>query len=186
MMFTKATITTLIAAASIVSAAPTGTTTSAPSRTRGEFAVTHTVVAGRGGLKFDPENVVAEIGDVIEWHYAPMNHSVAQSSFAKPCEPLADDTGFFSGFNFAVKEGQSENVFQITVEDKKPIWYYCAQQVGSHCQKGMVGVVNQNFDSNEATLNAHKELAAQTEVSVIPPYVQGGYVIPNPNPLSGF
>jgi plastocyanin len=59
--------------------------------------VTHTVVAGLGGLHFDPENVVANIGDIVEYHYLPKNHSVAQSSFGKPCVPI-NGNAFFSGF----------------------------------------------------------------------------------------
>ncbi|KAF2396102.1 extracellular serine-rich protein, partial [Trichodelitschia bisporula] len=147
---------------------------------------THTVVAGRAGqLIFDPENVVAEIGDIIEYHYLPKNHSVVQSSFDEPCKPLADGSGFFSGFMPTTPEqGQNPNVFSVTVTDKKPIWFYCSQTVGNHCQMGMAGVVNQNFDGPN-TLAAYKKKAAGTGVSVSPPYIQGGVVKPNPNPTSG-
>lgn len=158
------------------------TYTSAPSKTVSLTGVTHTVAVGRGGLKFDPDNVVAEIGDIVEWHYVPANHSVVQSSFDNPCHPL-DGHAFNSGF-FPTKEGQNPEVFQIVVKDKTPIWYYCAQTKGNHCQSGMVGVVNQKFDP-PFTLAAHRELAAKTNVSTTLPYVQGGYRIPNPNPLSG-
>ncbi|OIW34665.1 Cupredoxin [Coniochaeta ligniaria NRRL 30616] len=158
------------------------TYTSPPSKTVSLTGVTHTVAVGRGGLKFDPDNVVAEIGDVVEWHYLPANHSVAQSSFDKPCRPL-NEYAFNSDF-FPTKEGQNPEVFQIVVEDKTPIWYYCAQTKGNHCQSGMVGVVNQKFDT-PFTLAAHRELAAKTNVSTTLPHVQGGYRIPNPNPLSG-
>ncbi|KAH8673870.1 extracellular serine-rich protein [Xylariales sp. PMI_506] len=179
----------LAVAASVASAAPTTTSTTGsklPSRTVQETGVTHSVVAGRGGLRFDPDNVVAAVGDVVEWHFTAKNHSVAQSSFGEPCVPLADGTGFFSGFDFAVTEGQADDVFQILVEDdSKPIWYYCAQTVGAHCQNGMVGVINQNFNSPN-TLAAFTNLAAGTGASIIPPIVQGGQVIANPNPLSGF
>jgi hypothetical protein len=54
----------LLAAAG-VSAAPTKTYCDAPTPVK-HTGVTHTVVAGRGGLRFDPDNVVAEIGDVVE------------------------------------------------------------------------------------------------------------------------
>jgi len=162
--------------------APSSTYTSTPSKTVCLTGVTHTVAVGRGGLRFDPDNVVADIGDVVEWHYLPANHSVAQSSFDKPCQPL-NGHAFNSGF-FPTKEGQNPEVFQIVVEDKTPIWYYCAQTKGNHCQSGMVGVVNQKFDT-PFTLAAHRELAAKTNVSTTLPNVQGGYRITNPNPLSG-
>lgn len=158
------------------------TNTAVPSKTVGLTGVTHTVAVGRGGLKFDPDNVVAEIGDIVEWHYLPANHSVVRSSFDKPCQPQ-NDRAFNSGF-FPIKAGQSAEVFQVVVKDTTPIWYYCAQTKGNHCQSGMVGVINQKFDT-PFTLAAHRELAAKTNVSTTLPFVQGGYRIPNPNPLSG-
>lgn len=191
--FKKTIIFTVLAGiTSLTSAAPATTTTgnnnNLPSRTVPETGVTHTVVAGRGGaLLFDPENVVAEVGDVVEWHFLPRNHSVAQSSFADPCVPLGAEP-FFSGFQ-PVAEGQTQapNVFQIVVQqDETPIWYYCAQTVGNHCQMGMAGVINQDFDSGN-TLAVYKEVAKGTGVSVVPGVVApDGAVIPNPNPQGGF
>lgn len=188
-MYSIKTISSLIVLAGAASAIPTKTVRSPASNTVDLTGVTHSVVAGLGGLRFDPDNVVAEVGDIVEWHFLPKNHSVAQSSFDKPCVPLDDysaDDSFFSGFNFATQEGQAPDVFQIVVEDTKPIWYYCAQQMGSHCQNGMVGVINQNFDNQDFSLRRFKELAAETEVSVIPDNEGGGSVIPNPNPNGGF
>ncbi|KAK6066545.1 extracellular serine-rich protein [Seiridium cupressi] len=188
-MFTKTiTVAALVAAAS---AAPTGTTGSdTPSRTVSLTGVTHTVAAGRGALSFEPNNIFAQVGDVVEWHFAPKNHSVAQSSFGEPCKPLTDgsgaEVGFFSGFNFATTEGQSKNIFRITVEDPKPIWFYCSQTVGNHCQNGMAGSINQNPDS-DFNLTAFRDKARMSGVSISPAMVQpaGGVQI-NPNPLSGF
>lgn len=184
-MYARTLVLSLVTAA-VVAAAPTSTGHDLPSRTVPLTGVTHSVVAGRGGaLIFDPDNVVAEIGDVVEWHFLPKNHSVAQSSFAKPCVPDADvPVSFFSGFQ-PTASGQAENVFQIVVEDTNPTWYYCAQTVGSHCQMGMAGVINQNFNSPN-TLAAYKTNAAKTGMSVIPPVIQGGVVEKNPNPLGGF
>jgi plastocyanin len=171
----------LLAAGAV--AAPTKTTCDKPT-TVNPTGVTHTVVAGRGGaLVFDPENVVAEVGDVVEWHFLPRNHSVVQSSFGEPCKPLTD--GFSSGFAFATTEGQADDVFTITVQNKAPIWYYCSQTTGNHCQSGMTGVINQNFDNQDATLAKHKELAKNAPTSVTPLGVSGGLVGPNPNPNSG-
>jgi len=182
-MFIK-TLTALVAAAGIVSSAPTNTTLPSPSKTVSLTGVTHSVVAGLGGLHFDPDNVVAQVGDVVEWHFLPKNHSVAQSSFGSPCKPL-DATSFFSGFQ-PTPSGQAPNVFQIVVTDNNPIWYYCAQTDGNHCQAGMAGVINQNFNSQTNTLAKYMAAAADTGVSVIPPVIQGGKVIKNPNPLGGF
>lgn len=177
---------------SLSSAAPTTTTgNTLPSRTVPQTGVTHTVVAGLGGaLVFDPDNVVAEVGDIVEWHFLPKNHSVAQSSFGQPCVPLdngasSSSLSFFSGFQ-PTAEGQAPDVFQVVVEDDEPIWYYCAQTTGDHCQNGMAGVINQNFDSAN-TLAAYKQKAAGTGMSVVPAVVSPAEgVIANPNPLGGF
>ncbi|KAF4951550.1 hypothetical protein FSARC_12881 [Fusarium sarcochroum] len=186
-MFSKIFSTTLLFAAAVSAAPASKTTRDYPDKTVSLTGVTHSVNAGLGGLRFDADNVVAKVGDIVEWHFLPKNHSIAQSSFGEPCQPLADGTGFFAGFNFFTEEGQADDVFQIVIEDdSKPIWYYCPQQNGDHCQNGMVGVINQNFDNQDFSLRRHKELAAETEKSVIPGVQQGGNVIPNPNPNGGF
>ncbi|KAL2815182.1 Cupredoxin [Aspergillus granulosus] len=181
-MFPISTIAILALSSSAI-AAPTLTTRQDSSPTAPQTGVTHTVVAGLGNsLTFSPDNVVAEIGDVVEWHFLPANHTVAQSNFANPCVPLADGTSFFPGFEFATANGQqADDVFQIIVQNKNPIWYYCPQ--GTHCQAGMSGVINQNFDG-DATLAAYKRNSVGT-VTVIPDVINGE-AIANPNPLGGF
>ncbi|OCK81054.1 hypothetical protein K432DRAFT_248125, partial [Lepidopterella palustris CBS 459.81] len=140
-------------------------------------AAIHRVIAGFNGLHFEPENIVAEIGDLIEVHFNPANHSFAQSSFASPCAPI-NDAAFFSGFMPTnMTQGEAPNAFTITVQNKDPIWFYCSQTRGSHCQMGMAGVVNQNFNSPN-TLAAYKKAAALTGTSASPPRVQGGVVAP--------
>lgn len=72
------------------------------------------------------------------------NHSVVQSTFDQPCQPIQNImpnvTGFFSGF-MPVAAGATEMpVYTIAVNDTRPIWFYCSQ--GRHCQAGMVGVIN--------------------------------------------
>jgi len=62
-----------------------------------------------GALIFEPDVVMASLKDVINFHFYPINHSVAQSSFDKPCEPVAGGVGqlpIFSGF-LPVKSGES-------------------------------------------------------------------------------
>lgn len=176
------TLITILTLAAAVLAAPADLR---PSRTTPPLTgVTHRVVAGRAGqLLFDPENVVADIGDIVEWQFLPRNHSVAQSSFASPCVPNGP-VSFFSGFQ-PVADGQaaSPNVFQIVVHDADPVWYYCAQTTGNHCQQGMAGVINQNFNSPN-TLAAYKANAKLTGTSVVPP-VQGGLILLNPHPTDG-
>ena len=85
--------------------APTATSNQPAAVAARAPGATHSVVAGRAGLVFDPENVVAEIGDVVEFHFLPKNHSVVQSSFENPCVPI-NDNAFFSGF-FPTTSGQN-------------------------------------------------------------------------------
>ncbi|KAK6343656.1 hypothetical protein TWF730_011247 [Orbilia blumenaviensis] len=193
-MFASKTITIFAAALaalySTVSAAPTPTKNEVNARQVAPAGATHSVVVGRGGLRFDPENIVAEPGDIVEFHFLPRNHSVAQSNFANPCQPI-DSNAFFSGF-VPTNYGQNENVFQITIENRNPIWFYCSQTTGNHCQSGMSGVINQNFDSNEFTLAKYKARAAEIGGTSTSPSIVGlggnlnARVLPNPNPLSGF
>ncbi|KAF2129780.1 hypothetical protein P153DRAFT_289438 [Dothidotthia symphoricarpi CBS 119687] len=161
-----------------------GLTTAAPSTVRGT-GVTHRIFAGSTtadrGLHFEPENVVAEIGDMIEVHFLPKNHTFVQSSFDKPCEPLEGGQGVFSGFNFFTSVGEAPHVFNFMVKDKNPMWYYCSQAVGNHCQNGMTGVINQDFNSDK-TLAAHKQKAKETVIiqpSVDSLQSQGGWILPN-------
>lgn len=147
--------------------------------------VTHRVYAGsttaNGGLHFEPENVVAAPGDVMEFHFLPKAHTFTQSSFSSPCTPLGGPDAIFSGFNFNTTAGEAENVFTFVVQDMKPIWYYCSQTNGDHCQKGMSGVINQDF-SSENTLARYKEMA-KSAVTVQPSEdsleSQGGEILPN-------
>ncbi|KAF5328067.1 hypothetical protein D9619_013622 [Psilocybe cf. subviscida] len=70
---------------------------------------------------------------MFEFTGAPGNHSVTQSSFADPCNPLAG--GFDSG---------SAPVYSLLITNNTiPIWFYCKQLVTSpHCVAGMVGAIN--------------------------------------------
>lgn len=196
-MFTQPLLLLLAAAVATTLAAPTSHTPGdshddhwvpPPSLTTASPAPTHTVVAGRGGegaLRFDPDNIVAAPGAIIEFHFLPANHSVVEASFAAPCVPK-DEASFFSGFFPVAKNAdggvaQSGEVFQFEVRDEKPVWFYCAQ--GRHCQAGMVGVVNQG----ERTLAEFREKAGEVEgVAGVQPGVQGGWRGVNPNPLGGF
>lgn len=84
---------------------------------------------------------------MVQFQFLDGNHTVTQSNFDNPCEPLAKSTpgstGFKSGFQpvkASADKGQLP-VFTIMVKDTKPIWVFCGQ--GPHCQKGMAMVINQ-------------------------------------------
>jgi plastocyanin len=177
----------MVALTSITLAAATfiGLTAAVPAQPVRSTGVIHRVFAGsttaNNGLHFEPENVVAEPGDLMEFHFLPKAHTFVQSSFDKPCEPLTGDSAIFSGFNFNTTAGEAPNVFTFMVLDKSPIWYYCSQTNGNHCQKGMSGVINQNFNSDK-TLAKYKENAVKTvtkQPSADPLASQGGAILPN-------
>lgn len=47
---------------------------------------------------FDPDEIQASEGDVIDFHFEPKNHSVVAGDYQYPCSPTQLGTGFFSGF----------------------------------------------------------------------------------------
>ena len=98
-----------------------------------------------GDLTFTPNDIKAATGDMVQFHFYPKNHSVVQSTFDQPCQPLEMNMpgtkGFFSGFMPVKPTDATVPSFTVMVKDAtKPIWFYCAQ--GKHCQSGMVGAIN--------------------------------------------
>lgn len=69
-------------------------------------ATTYRVKAvAQPSFRFEPNIITAEVGDYIEFHFGPKNHSVARGSFSRACAPVHDG-GFFSGY-LPVVEGES-------------------------------------------------------------------------------
>ncbi|KAJ7802984.1 hypothetical protein B0H14DRAFT_2384955, partial [Mycena olivaceomarginata] len=89
---------------------------------------------------FNPNIIHAANGTIISFRFSgiPGNHSVTQSTFATPCQPLA--VGFDSGFIAARK--QADGTFPIfnhtVINDQNAAWFYCRQDTPtSHCHLGM-------------------------------------------------
>ncbi|KAA8911633.1 hypothetical protein FN846DRAFT_404093 [Sphaerosporella brunnea] len=124
-----------------------------------------------GTLAFFPSELTANKGDLLQFQFWPKAHSVAQSSFASPCQPLdsAGTTGFWSGFMPVTPQDTTMPVFSVVVNDTKPIWAYCA--TGKHCQAGMALVVNPPVGK---TLAMYQAAAKSVEVTGIPSTVEGG------------
>ncbi|KZT40880.1 hypothetical protein SISSUDRAFT_1043623 [Sistotremastrum suecicum HHB10207 ss-3] len=125
-------------------------------------AVHQIAVGGDNIFAFNPNNIVADVGDVLSFQFNVKNHTATQSSFASPCTKLlgADNltpVGFNSGFNPVAAGSLDLPVFNVTVNDSKPIWVYCAQKNPfSHCaEKGMVFAANAPTTGNtfQAFLN---------------------------------
>ncbi|KIY69999.1 Cupredoxin [Cylindrobasidium torrendii FP15055 ss-10] len=128
-------------------------------------------VGGPGVLKFDPETVEANVGDVIRFEFHQKNHTVTQSSLASPC--LFMDGGFDSGFVPVADNITEFPEATLTVEATTPIWAYCRQ--GNHCQQGMVFAVNpgDKFEQfkNAATGNGSESAPAASSTSAAPSVV---------------
>ncbi|OAQ98530.1 hypothetical protein LLEC1_02777 [Akanthomyces lecanii] len=125
-------------------------------------AKTIRVDVGKDGLTFSPGDTKAAVGDQIEFHYFPKAHSVVQSGFKTPCQPLAG--GFASGFVPTEPQDAGLSTFTVTVKDDKPIWFYSGQ--ADYCKRGMVGAVN--APATGKTLAAFTELAKAANSTVHP------------------
>ncbi|KAE9367873.1 hypothetical protein N431DRAFT_349719, partial [Stipitochalara longipes BDJ] len=95
-------------------------------------------------LVFTPAEVQANPGDILQFQFSQINHTVTQSTFAEPCQPIqasdASAAGIHSGFVPVSAGASTVMTFDVPVNDTKPLFIYCAQ--GPHCQLGMVMAVN--------------------------------------------
>lgn len=136
----------------------------------------HVVKVGgaNGTLSFAPNNLKAAAGDMVQFQFAPNNHTVTQSSFAKPCVPISQTsnvTGVYSGFMPVKAADTNTPTYTMMVNDTKPIWLYCSQ--GKHCQSGMTMVINEAATGN-STLAAFNTLAKAATANLAPGAVSGG------------
>ena len=99
---------------------------------------TITVAVGKGGLKFTPAEITAKQGDRIIFEFYPGGHSVAESTFDKPCEALMGSSSFYSGIFPGANPPKDS--FTIEIKDNGPIWFFCPTT--GHCEAGMSGVIN--------------------------------------------
>ncbi|KAF8544055.1 Cupredoxin [Trichophaea hybrida] len=116
--------------------------TDSPTQTAAAAAVTHTVTVGGAGLAFNPNEIVAAVGDTVHFVMLAKNHSVTQSSFLKPCVrlPTGKDSGFLPNPS---NDTVAAPTFSITVQATDPTWWYCKQRLPKpHCGTGMVFAIN--------------------------------------------
>ncbi|KAI1131307.1 hypothetical protein F5Y10DRAFT_73348 [Nemania abortiva] len=124
----------------------------------------HIDVGFNGQLMFNPNNVTELVGTVVEFSYNPMNHSIVQSSFDKPCQPIDREGGGFVAPFVPTMQTPSGVTFEVTLTNGDPIWFYCAQTKKSHCQSGMVGSINA-ATTGDKTFQAFKDLASKAPPS---------------------
>ena len=149
---------------------------SAPQSAAGELIVQIVSVSdASGSLKYYPDNIQAAPGSVVQFQFHPKNHTITESSFAEPCKPLAANLtsstrpGLKSGFVPVMGTEADTPVYNVLINDTKPIWLYCGQ--GPHCQKGMSMVINQNMSSTDKTIQNYQAAAAALPLPPAPPNV---------------
>ncbi|TFY75208.1 hypothetical protein EWM64_g8805 [Hericium alpestre] len=89
------------------------------------------LVGNNGGLTYDPPQVTgAVVGDTVSFVFMPKNHTVTQSTFAAPCQSMAN--GIDSGFQPVAAGATNLPSWSFTVNDTSaPLWFYCAQVGGA-------------------------------------------------------
>ncbi|KAI0181307.1 hypothetical protein GGR52DRAFT_583709 [Hypoxylon sp. FL1284] len=129
-------------------------------------------------LAFYPDNLKADVGDMVQFQFRSGNHSVVQSTFDKPCAPMNENsnmTGMFSGYMNVAASASAGSIptYTIMVANKTPMWLYCSQ--GKHCQSGMVMVINENTGANATrSLSNFKDIASKETSNTAPSSAFGG------------
>lgn len=127
-----------------------------------------TVSDAAGALKFFPENIKADVGSVVQFQFYPKNHTITESSFDAPCVPIAanlttaERPGQRSGFVPVSAGTEFRPIYNMIVNDTKPMWIFCGQK--PHCAKGMSMVINENAASGK-TLVKYQAAAAALDQS---------------------
>lgn len=103
-------------------------------------------VAQNGSLTYSPEKLTAQPGEYVQFQFHAGNHTVTQSTFDQPCQPISmhtNVTGFHSGYLPAAASASMGMIptYTIRINSTDPLWIYCAQ--GKHCGNGMVMVINE-------------------------------------------
>jgi len=121
----------------------------------------HAVAVGQGGLTFTPSSITVKDGDTVTFSFMAKNHSVVQSTFAKPCERQSTpNLGVDSGFQAippAGLNGAPPPQWKITITNATaPLWFFCGQTApANHCAAGMVFAINatpeKSFETFQAT-----------------------------------
>lgn len=126
------------------------------------------VGAANGTLAYFPNNIKAAVGDMVQFQFAPANHTVTQSTFDAPCQPIAMNsnvTGIYSGFMPVSASATTTPTYTVMINSTTPMWLYCSQ--GKHCQNGMTMVINENTAANASrSLSAFQSLAAKATVNL--------------------
>ncbi|PSR78408.1 hypothetical protein BD289DRAFT_350959, partial [Coniella lustricola] len=99
-------------------------------------------------LTYTPESMQAAVGDTVQFRFVAGNHTVTQSTFDQPCQPISlfapNVTGFHSGCDGgggAAANTSTIPTYMVQIKSTEPVWIYCAQ--ARHCESGMAMVINE-------------------------------------------
>ncbi|RDW59762.1 hypothetical protein BP6252_12849 [Coleophoma cylindrospora] len=124
-------------------------------------------------LVFTPNDIKAAPGDVLQFQFSMINHTVTQSTFANPCMPIAGSepnaAEIHSGFVPVGANQTTVTTFEVPINNTQPMYLYCAQ--GPHCMLGMVMTVNAAANQSFAE---YKAAAAKATANVPATTVKGG------------
>ncbi|KAJ3950676.1 uncharacterized protein N0V96_001827 [Colletotrichum fioriniae] len=101
----------------------------------GEIVTTNTppqvMVGGAAGLVFVPDQIKANVGDMVVFTFMSQNHTATQSAFATPCDPLAGgmNSGFMANPNNSVSP-PPQVAMQVMVSE--PLCKFSCSSVHSH------------------------------------------------------
>lgn len=143
----QVTVTQTVTAGAQATEAPGATTTAAAGA-----QATHTVtVGGSAGLVFVPDQISANVGDMVIFTFMSANHTATQSTFAEPCKIMEGgmDSGFRPNPNNTVNPPPQVAMQVMTTE---PLWFYCRQK--GHCGKGMTFSINPTAEKTQAMFQA--------------------------------
>jgi len=85
------------------------------------------VGGANGELTFTPSDIQAPVGSMVQFQFWPKNHSVAQSTFAQPCQPIQQTqpnvtNPLWSGFMPTDAGASMMATYTVMVNDTTPIW----------------------------------------------------------------
>ncbi|KAI1428800.1 Cupredoxin [Xylaria sp. FL1777] len=146
------TVTQTVTAGAAETTVGTATISAGATTTVAGTGATHTVqVGGSAGLAYSPSEIQAAVGDMVIFTFMSQNHTVTQSSFAAPCDPLEGglDSNFQPNKDNAVVPAPQ---VAMQVMNTDPVWFYCKQT--GHCGKGMVFSINPTAAKTQALFQA--------------------------------
>ncbi|CAJ2511572.1 Uu.00g071970.m01.CDS01 [Anthostomella pinea] len=130
----------------------TQTVTAGASSAAAAAIATHSVtVGGAAGLVYTPDQVAANVGDMVVFTFESTNHTVTQSSFGTPCTAMDGgmDSGFMPNPDNSVSPAPQVAMQVMTTG---PLWFYCKQT--GHCGKGMAMSINPTASKTQALFQA--------------------------------